>query len=244
MALVPSALELLATVLRGVVADCPSRRIASLGYPDILASPAQLGRLFGEDFVAQVEYRADSSSIVRWHGAGHLTEQVPEARHFFKLLGYELDVIDVIPVRGGEIIQDLNQPVPVSLHERYAVVIDAGTLEHCFNIATAARNVAEMVAAGGAAVHGNPLNMYNHGFYNFSPTWYFDFYETNGFKVELLNALHDPLGSSRLAQLPAHGRFDGVPDNCTLLVVARRMDIRPISWPIQRKYRVNPDLKG
>lgn len=238
MAFTALTLELIKQVLpRGEARNCASRRIMSLGYPDIIATPDELRSLFGTDLVDQLQWRSDGEEILRWHSKG--AGKVAEAGSLFSLLGYELDVIDVVEVRGGEMLHDLNEPLPEQMREQYALVVDAGTLEHCFNIAVAARNVAELVAVGGSVIHGNPLNMFNHGFYNFNPTWYHDFYETNGFAVEYLKAF---LGASRLVDAPPYKRFRGVPDDSVLLVVAWRSVVQPVSWPVQKKYRECPQL--
>lgn len=246
MALVPLTLSVLKDRLAALpVAQCPSRRILSLGYPDILASPAALAKIFGVDVMRKVAVRADSAKIVRWHNAGAMTDSVAEAGALFEALGFELDVLDLVQARGGEILQDLNVPMAASLHERYAAVIDAGTLEHCFNIAQAATNIAQAVALGGFVMHGNPLNMYNHGFYNLNPTWYHDFYEANGFCVESAQIVVDAVTDApRVAPAPAFGRFRAIPDNASLLVIARRKSISTIAWPVQTKYRNNPTLSG
>jgi hypothetical protein len=224
---------------------CESRRVLSLGYPDILASPAQLAQLFGEEMVRNLDTRADAASILRWHNATAVTDRVVEAKALFAALGFELDVLDITQARGGEIIHDLNLPLPASLEARYAAVLDAGTLEHCFNIAQAAKNVASAVALHGFAMHGNPLNMYNHGFYNLNPTWYHDFYEDNGFAVTRLQVVLEAVGDNpKVANAPAFGRFGAVPDNASLLVIAHRRAITELKWPVQRKYRDNPTLSA
>jgi hypothetical protein len=246
MALVGITLAVINDALKNVAAaGCTSRRILSLGYPDILASPAQLADVFGQKLVDKLVVRADSARILRWHAAANLTDRVIEAPALFEALGFELDVLDIAQVRGGEIIQDLNEPMPDSQHERYAAVLDAGTLEHCFNIAQAAKNVASVVALGGFVMHGNPLNMYNHGFYNLNPTWYQDFYEANGFSVAKIAIVLDALSASpRVADAPPHHRFKGIPDDATLLVIAHRKAITEVKWPVQHKYRDNPTLGG
>ncbi len=245
MALVALTLDLIKGLLPSLEAGgCNSRRIVSLGYPDILASPEQVRRIFGDDVFGQLRYREDSASIRRWHGSGGSAEssKVVEASSLFSALGYELDVIDIVAARGGEIIHDLNEPLPQSLQCRYAVVIDAGTLEHCFNIAGAVRNVAALVTVGGVVMHGNPLNMYNHGFYNLNPTWYYDFYETNGFSVEFMKVVVDSVTAPKVGDVPPYGRFRSAPENSVLLVVVRRREEKPVVWPVQKKYRENPML--
>jgi hypothetical protein len=245
MALPPEALRLVQLGLQTAArAGCVSQRVLSLGYPDILASPEQLGALIGTELMAGLRYRPDSEAIARWHQVSATVPKLVDATHFFALLGYDLEVLDIAQARGGEILHDLNQPVPPRLHRRYALVIDPGTLEHCFDIAQAAKNIAEMVAAGGCVFHGNPLNMFNHGFYNLSPTWYHDFYSANGFALERLQAVADPVGAMQRFEVPATKRFGGMPENCALYVLARRTADLPVRWPMQSKYVSNPDLKG
>lgn len=223
---------------------CASRRVCALGYPDILVGPEQLRLILGDEVTAGLRYRADSAEILGWHGAPDDVRRVPDAAALFSALGWELEVVDITAARGGEIILDLNEPLPADMKQRFAMVIDAGTLEHCFNIGRAVQNVAEFVAAGGAVVHGNPANMFNHGFYNLNPTWYYDFYEQNGYVIELLRLVSYGPQGARVAEVPPFARFHGIPENSILLAVARRADIVPIRWPIQRKYRANPALRG
>ncbi len=222
---------------------CESQRVLSLGYPDILAGPGELGGLFGEHLAPLLRFREDSEAIARWHGLPAPT-RIVESVHFFALLGFDLEVLDVVEARGGELLHDLNEPVPQRLHARYALVVDPGTLEHCFNIAQAAKNVAEMVAPGGCAFHGNPLNMYNHGFYNLNPTWYSDFYAANGFRLESIEGVADPIAALQRFEVPATGRFAAAPPNSSLYVLARRTGAAAVRWPTQTKYVRNPALKG
>jgi len=244
MALTPESLRFVRAGLDAVQrSGSESQAVLSLGYPDIIASTGELTELFGADLAAALEYRADSESIARWHGMPSGT-RIPDSAQFFAFLGYDLEVLDIVAARGGELIHDLNQPVPRELHRRYALVIDPGTLEHCFNIAQAAKNLAEMVAPGGCVFHGNPMNLYNHGFYNLNPTWYHDFYAANGFELEVMHAVADPLRSFSRYAVPPTGRFrDAAPDS-SLYVLVRRVSDAPVVWPTQTKYVRNPGLKG
>jgi hypothetical protein len=224
-------------------AQCESQCVLSLGYPDILASTEQIAALFGAETARALDFRPDSAEIGRWHGLG-TDARIPESAHFMALLGYDLEVLDVVEARGGELLLDLNEPVPARLHRRYALIIDPGTLEHCFNIAQAASNLAQMVAPGGCVFHGNPLNMYNHGFYNLNPTWYRDFYAANGFEIEQMIGVADPARAPKRFDVPPTRRFGGAPENASLYVLARRVADTPIRWPTQSKYVANPTLKG
>jgi hypothetical protein len=244
MALPLEALRVVQIALQGLDPRvCESQRVLSLGYPDILAAPDELAALFGAQLVPAFQYREDSAEIARWHG---LPETVPivEAQNFFALLGYDLEVLDVVKVRGGEMVHDLNQPLPAELQGRYALVIDPGTLEHCFNIAQAAKNVAELVAMGGCAFHANPLNMFNHGFYNLNPTWYHDFYRASGFSLQLVEGVANAVRQPTRFHVPPARRFGDVPPESSLYVLARRVADTPVRWPTQSKYVNNPNLKA
>lgn len=123
-------------------------RVASMGYPDILASPKVLEQILGSR-AYQIEYRKDSESICKRHGMNY--HLVPDAASVFRLMGAELDVFDVIKERGCEIIADLNYPIVDEHLGQYDVVMDVGTLEHCFNIAQAGMNMAGLLGKTAAS---------------------------------------------------------------------------------------------
>jgi hypothetical protein len=100
-----------------------------------------------------------------------------------KLMGLgELRTLDVSAYEGAEIIADLNLPVPAELRGRFGWIVDGGTMEHVFDIRQGMKNTADMLRAGGRAVHLSPTNNYvNHGFVQLSPAFYHDYYVANGF---------------------------------------------------------------
>lgn len=204
-------------------------RAVSAGYPDLLLSPSMAHQCIGN---AIVPYRPDSELIMRRHGVR--LEGVYDSAMFFKAMGYDLDVIDFREVRGGEIIVDLN--LPVELGNRYDLVIDPGTCEHCFHVGQAIINLANAVKVGGHIVQGFPLNAYNHGFYNVSPTLVKDFYEDNGFAiVDCFGLVNE---EQVKFQLPFSKRFTSIPENSFMLLLAKRLEEKPITAPVQHKYRV------
>jgi SAM-dependent methyltransferase len=106
----------------------------------------------------------------------------PTDTEFFRLLGVESLALDVSTYEGAEIIHNLNEPVPQEMKGRFATIIDGGTLEHVFDIRQGFKNVADMLAPQGRVFHLSPCNNFvNHGFWQLSPTAFFDYYETNGF---------------------------------------------------------------
>jgi SAM-dependent methyltransferase len=102
---------------------------------------------------------------------------------FFHLLGLkDVKALDYSAYEYAEFIHDLNKPVPNALRSRFDLIVDAGTLEHIFDIRQSLANIALMLKPGGRVIHITPANNYtNHGFYQFSPTLYFDYYSANAF---------------------------------------------------------------
>jgi hypothetical protein len=217
MALTLRALRLLAPLL-------PGRRVLSLGYPDLVARADEIAQLFG--------YRpARFTDFGRWHGVEH---PLPETAELFDAIGARLDCVDIRPSRGVERVVDLNYPCELGI---YDLVLDAGTVEHCFNIAQAILNAAGAVAPGGWIYHSPPLSMTNHGFYNLNPTLLHDFYEQNGWRLELLVGAN----AQGKFKVPHTDRFVA-PSEALLYCIARRESAAPLKYPTQSKYLKNPAL--
>lgn len=250
MAISGVAFDLFARVLKDVLprlaeSGCAGRpvRLLSLGYIDFIVSKDHVARLFGQAVADQVEVREDSSAIAAWHGA---RASVIDADTFYRALGIEARYLDIAAIRGGEIIQDLNQPLAPELRGQFDLLIDSGTLEHCFNVGQAMANVALALRVGGIVHHGNPLLMLNHGFFNFSPAFYHDFYRANGFKLLDMYVV-EPQPGDKLRLWPAHGaKRIRLPDGAerVIQVLAQKVEERPIAWPTQTKYEDNPGLAG
>lgn len=205
----------------------PGMRVASMGYPDLVAPLDMLERAFGS--MDGAEYRADSEAICKRHGLE--PRKIPDAHFLFAKAGCRLDVYDIIKERGCEILCDLNFEMAQTVG--YDIVLDVGTSEHCFNIAQALMNMAGMVNEGGVIIHENPFNWGNHGFYNLNPTWYADFYEANGFEVmDCRLASRDGRG----AAVPHGSRFKFTAEEVNVFAMARRVEVRPFVFPVQRKY--------
>jgi hypothetical protein len=240
------ALEI-AQFRRIVEAANPSRpvKLLSLGYPDLLLTAADLA-VYG---LRDLPIVADSDKIAAWHSwSGPIFDTVA----VLAALGIDLTAIDIKQSRGVENIVDLNLPLHdaavrcyIQLLGAFDIILDPGTLEHCFNIGQAFLNVAAMVAPGGTIIHTNPLSCKNHGFYDLSPTLYADFYGQNGFTIEYLGAMAGPVGNRVEAPLPPAGRIKLEPEVWSLVVVKAPKDWNGhAEMPVQRKYITNPELKA
>lgn len=109
-----------------------------------------------------------------------------------------VDSIDNSGYEGATIIADMNQPLPDRLKQQYDSVIDFGTTEHIFDVAQSFRNITALCKPGARLLHVVPANgLCGHGFYQFSPEFFFSRYsQTNGcadievFLADLLDARH------------------------------------------------------
>lgn len=215
MALTVRAIKLLFPYLRNA-------KILSLGYPDLVIP----------DCVSLLGIKPEKfNDTGRWHGVGYC---LPESVHVFEKLGSTLDCIDIHASRGVERMVDLNLPVDLG---DYDLVIDAGTIEHCFNIAQAIINAAQAVNVGGHIFHSPPLTMINHGFYNICPTFFHDFYTQNGFEIEHMSGYT----KDKSGPVDPTGRFETFSE-ASLYCVAKRIIKGPLKFPQQTKYLKNPGL--
>ncbi len=199
-------------------------KVASFGYPDIISDQLD-GLLNGKT----VEYREDSAEICRRHGIAE--RKIADAHSVCAAFGAELTVYDIVSERGCEKTVDLNYPM--GLGQLYDVVIDPGTLEHCFNIAQAAFNMAGLLKEGGIIIHDNPFLAGNHGFYGLNPTWYADFYEQNGYELLECALYARQIGN----EVHRTARFQVPQLEHHIFALAKRGSVRELTYPVQTKYK-------
>lgn len=202
--------------------------LLSLSYPDMVMTGADVEEILG----IVPETFTDNGT---WHDKAH---PLPETREVLTKFGIKnLRFVDIYRSRGCEEITDLNEPCDLGKHD---LVIDFGTTEHCFNVAQALKNAAEAVRLGGVIFHSVPMVMPNHGFWNYSPTALVDFYEQNGWMVELVVGTGK---GEKPHQIQQKKRFVAGGD-WALVVAARRLKMNPMLWPTQSKYLLNRELKA
>ncbi len=100
------------------------------------------------------------------------------AESLFTSLGFDsIETMDFSDYEGAEVIQDLNEPIPKSLYNKYDFIFDGGTLEHVFNVAQSLENVFNLLKPNGQFISMNPLNGWpTHGMFQFSPDLIYAFW--------------------------------------------------------------------
>lgn len=156
--------------------------------------------------------------------AGEYSEEL------FKLLGASsVESFDASDYERATHVHDFNLAIPREFHERYDTVLDGGSLEHIFNVTAALANCMAMVKSGGYYIGFTPANnFFGHGFYQFSPEFYFRaFTPANAFAIEHVIAYEDRPGAAWFGVAdPAEVRERTVLVNgrlTYLLVVARKL---------------------
>jgi hypothetical protein len=204
----------------------PEGMALSLGYPDLPVRISVVEALF--DISLKRTHPSNAEAMKR-----HMISfDLPDTEEVFQAMGSELRCVDYKKLMGNEIVADLNLPCDLG---QYALVIDPGTLEHCFNVMVALKNAAGAVMPGGRIFHCNPISMVNHGFYQFCPTWYFDFYQHNGWKV-----IGQKVGnSSESVDIDPVRRVRVAQELSNYVLASRPMLCAPLrdDFPIQSKYR-------
>ncbi|MBT4890385.1 MAG: hypothetical protein HON65_12615 [Rhodospirillales bacterium] len=111
---------------------------------------------------------------------------------FFKILGFdEVIAIDISDYQGASVLLDLNLELSSKdIGGEVDLVVDAGTSEHLFNVPQAFKNYHAFLKEGGCIYHYLPANNYmEHGFYQFSPTFFESYYRANNYKLHAIDIL-------------------------------------------------------
>jgi hypothetical protein len=239
MAIDLAYLHVLTRVLDIVASNRTKSRLKTiaLAYPDILVPQDELIIMFGSDFVNDIETSADEMSVRRWHGLPDTFGRILRTDRFFQKLGLDVDFIDLKKIRGPERIVDLNERIPQEFRQKYDLLIDTGTLEHCFNVGAAFRAMCEFITLGGRLITMAPMTVINHGFWNFSPCAYYEGLTKNGFKVEVLQVrTKGPEGYKTINLLEQPLARQIMPPEAVIMCVAKRITEQEFAWPVQSKY--------
>lgn len=202
-------------------------RVLTIGRQEVILTPPQFTELFGQPCNAR---KISDSSLLTAMGA------------------QSVESLEYLGTQGADITCDLNEPFDhPDLFGAFDCVLDGGTCEHVFNVAECFTTMARLVRKGGTIIHINPcLGYFDHGFYAFQPTFYFDFYGDNGFsdceawlfEFTQPNYYQYP-GHARIMALQPHSPINFRSANNTLVIFKARKtaDLETTIFPQQRIYR-------
>lgn len=122
-----------------------------------------------------------TTNIPAWD-SGPFAHYTSDQVFFHSLTGLPVAALDSSEYEGAEYVWDLNKPIPDEWKGKFKTIIDAGTLEHIFDIKQSLINLNWLLAPEGRIIHLTPASNYlEHGFYQFSPTLLYDYYGVNKF---------------------------------------------------------------
>ena len=119
----------------------------------------------------------------------YATKGFPSDEWLFKSLGCEsLEALDFTASEGANIVHDLNSlNLPKEVLGQFDLIFDGGTLEHVFHLPNALLCIHDLLAMGGRIIHSSPMNNWvDHGFIQFCPTYFSDYYGWNFFEPGML----------------------------------------------------------
>jgi SAM-dependent methyltransferase len=207
-------------------------RTATLGRQEILLSAGALRKIlrsFGYNLS-----QSDSADLLR-RDAGF-------ADSLLMYLGAEeIRSFDSSGYEGATDVHDFNAELDPEHHRQFDLVLDSGSLQHIFFATTALQNCMKMVRVGGHLIVMSPANnRIGHGFYQFSPEFYFrSLTEENGFEIcraSVFEGHADPVWYDVVDPATIGGGTEAATRRpTTLAVVARKAaDVPPFIRPPQQ----------
>lgn len=161
-----------------------SRKIVSIGYPDLLFQNSDINKNIP---LACHEFIENRPAAMKWHGLNPTGFSYFSIQKFFEAASWSFDYLDITQGTGtdscGFIEVDLNQSIPSHLYSSYDILIDSGTAEHCFNIGKVFENYFHLLKPGGILFQYIPFLSPNHGFWSMNPTAIYDLASCNPIKV-------------------------------------------------------------
>lgn len=106
-------------------------------------------------------------------------------------------ILDISPAESPDYICDLNKPIPPSLDvPQVDIILDLGTAEHIFDNSVFLENVYRQLSANGYYIFNLPANNFlEHGFRQYSPTFFYDLVRANRDSLNLdLLCIHNKAG--------------------------------------------------
>lgn len=143
-------------------------RTLMIGRQSLLVSPRDLFRL-GNQFGA-----SGSGTDQRAFELAVASDPYYSEPWLKRLGATNVKSLDGSDYEGAEWVHDLNQPIPEEWKSSQDLVLDFGTLEHIFNVPQALKNYIQLLSPNGDLIIGTVANNFcGHGFYQFSPEFFY-----------------------------------------------------------------------
>ncbi len=107
--------------------------------------------------------------------------------YLFKQLGCDsLEALDFDGSEGANLLHDLNRTdLPEPWRGQFDLIFDGGTIEHVFHGPNALLCIHDLLREAGRVVHFSPMqNWVGHGFVQFCPAYFAEYYAWNLYRVD------------------------------------------------------------
>ncbi len=170
---------------------------------------------------------------------------------FFMLIGFDKVIaLDFSDYQNADVMFDMNSTgILEKLGDPVDLVVDAGTLEHLLHIPNALQNMHDALKVGGSVFHASPMNNFpEHGFFQFSATFYNDYYTANHYKIHSVEIVEcqteDTVNSPQMSMeydflrlKPYQNKLLKNRTLAVMIMAEKTPESRHDVIPIQRKYR-------
>jgi len=157
-----------------------------------------------------------------------------------------------VDLHGTAIAEQFDLNVPLPFADQYDVVTNLGTGEHVFNQQQVFQSLHEKTRPGGLMIHSLPnQGGYDHGFFNYHPTFVFDLSQANRYQIVTLLYGDGTQTPSTLTPIPDRTTYvkmaleKKLSNYSWLMAVLRRpLDAAPFAVPRQGYYdnQLPPEL--
>lgn len=92
-----------------------------------------------------------------------------------------IDVLDVSPYEGANVIADMNLPIAPDFYSSFDFIYDSSVLDNVFNPAQMLSNIAKMLSANGRVCLNNVASFFPGALCSCHPEWFYSFFAVNNF---------------------------------------------------------------
>lgn len=93
----------------------------------------------------------------------------------------KIDVLDISPAEGANVIVDMNYPLSEKIKYEYDFVYDSSVLDNVFNPAQMITNIAQFLKPNGRVLMVNVASFFPGAMVSCHPEWFYSFFAVNKF---------------------------------------------------------------
>jgi hypothetical protein len=199
-----------------------------LSQQAIYADISQTVKMLSENGVvpAEIPHGFDTSNkIPDWNSTS--AKKNINVKTLMALLGAtSTRTSDISDYEGADLKIDLGVPIDKSRYNQFDAIVDAGTIEHIYDIPQCMENITKMLKVDGVLVLFAPASEINHGFYNLCPCFFFDYLSANGYediRVYLKeDAFNGESGGKTYEVMETWAQYGVPPTHTSVVVFARK----------------------